>query len=112
MQGKDDQSASDLLQLATRMESLGASAILVEMVPASLGRQLSESLSIPVIGIGAGPYCDGQVLSLHDILGFSGSFSPRFVKQYEQMELSIKSAFLAYKQEVEAGQFPAEEHCF
>ncbi len=112
VQGRDPESAAAILELALRMEQDGASAILIEMVPATLGAEISRRLQIPVIGIGAGPDCDGQVLVGHDILGFSGSFSPRFVKKFGQVDQAIEAAFTSFKDAVSSRNFPSQEHSF
>lgn len=112
VQGRDPAGAKAILDLALRMEKDGASAVLIEMVPASLGAEISKQLSIPVIGIGAGPDCDGQVLVGHDILGFSGAFSPRFVKKFGAVPDAAETAFKAFKTEVANRQFPSKEHSF
>ena len=111
VQGKEEQAAAQMIADAKALESAGAELIVVECVPSSLGRELSEVLDIPVIGIGAGPDTDAQVLVLHDMLGISQRL-PRFSKNFLDDNSSIQEAITAYGNAVRAGTFPAPEHCF
>jgi 3-methyl-2-oxobutanoate hydroxymethyltransferase len=111
VQGKDEQAAEQLITDAKALESAGAELIVVECVPSSLGRELSETLDIPVIGIGAGPDTDAQVLVLHDMLGISQRL-PSFSKNFIEDNSSIEEAITAYGNEVRTGTFPAPQHCF
>lgn len=111
VQGKEEQAAAQMIADAKALESAGAELIVVECVPSSLGRELSEVLDIPVIGIGAGPDTDAQVLVLHDMLGISQRL-PRFSKNFLDDNLSIQDAITAYGNAVRSGTFPAAEHCF
>jgi 3-methyl-2-oxobutanoate hydroxymethyltransferase len=111
VQGKEEQAAAQMIADAKALESAGAELIVVECVPSSLGRELSEVLDIPVIGIGAGPDTDAQVLVLHDMLGISQSL-PRFSKNFLEDNSSIQEAITAYGNAVRSGTFPAPEHCF
>ena len=111
VQGKEEQAAAQMIADAKALESAGAELIVVECVPSSLGRELSEVLDIPVIGIGAGPDTDAQVLVLHDMLGISQRL-PRFSKNFLDDNLSIQEAIIAYGNAVRSGTFPAAEHCF
>ena len=86
--------------------------MVLECVPAPLAAKVTEALSIPTIGIGAGPDCDGQVLVNHDMVGLFGGHVAKFVRQYAQIGETMKAAFKAYKEDVENGTFPAEEHCY
>jgi 3-methyl-2-oxobutanoate hydroxymethyltransferase len=101
-----------LLEDALAMEAAGAFAIVIEGVPASLGREITQQLSIPTIGIGAGPHCDGQVLVMHDMLGLSDSFVPRFAKQFAKLREQAAQATNAYLREVKERAFPGPEHCY
>jgi len=112
VQGRDEAAANQLLRDAAAVAEAGAFAVVVETVPAHLGAMLTEKTAIPVIGIGAGPGCDGQVLVINDILGMSGDFKPKFVKQYAQIGEQITQAARAYKQEVSSGAYPAPEHTY
>jgi 3-methyl-2-oxobutanoate hydroxymethyltransferase len=111
VQGKEEQAAAQMIVDVKALESAGAELIVVECVPSSLGRELSEVLDIPVIGIGAGPDTDAQVLVLHDMLGISQSL-PRFSKNFLDDNASIQEAITAYGNAVRSGTFPAPEHCF
>ena len=112
VQGKDEQAAQKLLEDAKLLEASGAFALVLECVPSLLAKKVTESIGIPTIGIGAGPYCDGQVLVTNDLLGMSTGFSPKFVKKYANLHQNITEAVLAYKAEVEQRSFPGPEHSF
>jgi len=111
VQSKEEQAAAQMIADAKALESAGAELIVVECVPSSLGRELSEVLDIPVIGIGAGPDTDAQVLVLQDMLGISQRL-PRFSKNFLEDNSSIAEAISAYGNAVRNGSFPAPEHCF
>lgn len=112
VQGRDPQQARAMLQEAKLLEAAGASLLLLECVPRALAKAITEALSIPVIGIGAGPDTDAQVLVLHDILGIS-PIKPKFVKNYlAESDDGIQGAMRAFVREVKDGSFPAPEHCF
>lgn len=111
VQGKEADKAEKMLSDAKILEQAGADLIVVECVPSSLGKALATSVKIPVIGIGAGPDTDAQVLVLQDMLGIS-SKSPKFTKNYLQSADSIQSALENYRNEVCNGTFPSSEHCF
>jgi 3-methyl-2-oxobutanoate hydroxymethyltransferase len=112
VQGKDLDSAKNMIAAAKAYEKAGAFSIVLECVPTLLAKKITESISIPTIGIGAGAYCDGQVLVVNDMLGMFKGHIPKFVKKFANLEPLIKEALLAYKQEVEEGTFPGEEHGF
>jgi len=112
VQGRDAESARRLLQSAKDLESAGVFAIVLECIPAQLSEAITAAISIPTIGIGAGPHCDGQVLVTHDMVGMFEKFIPSFVKQYAHLAPQIKEAVAAYHDEVKKGLFPAEEHSF
>lgn len=112
VQGKDLNSAQELLDAALALQAAGASAVVMECIPDKLAGLITRTLKIPTIGIGAGPECDGQVLVTNDLLGLFEKFTPKFVKQYAKLFPSIKAALDAYKQEVEKGLFPGPEHSF
>ena len=112
VQGKDDAAREKILADARAVQDAGAFAVVLEAIPAHLAREIHEMLHIPTIGIGAGIECDGQVLVLHDLLGLFDRFTPKFVKKYANLkELAIK-AVKEYKQDVETGSFPSDEHSF
>jgi len=109
-QGKDELAAKEILHDALALEAAGADVMLLESVPASLGTEITKALKIPVIGIGAGPDCDSQVLVLYDILGISPGKSPSFSKNFLEQAGSIQAAIKAYVDEVKHGKFPAPQH--
>lgn len=112
VQGKDEEAAQKLIEDAKLLEEAGAFAIVVECVPAPVAKLITEKLSIPVIGIGAGVHCDGQVLVIQDLLGMFERFVPKFVKQYAKLNGAIMEALEQYGTEVDHGVFPGEEHSF
>jgi len=112
VQGRTDEAAKRLIEDAKVLEEAGAFSIILEAIPSSLARQITNSLSIPTIGIGAGPVCDGQVLVIHDVLGLFERFTPKFVKRYVNMKEDALNAVKQYKDEVENGVFPGKEHSF
>lgn len=112
VQGKDSASARRLLDDALALEAAGAFSIVMECVPTPLAKLISEKLHIPIIGIGAGPYCDGQVLVYHDLLGLFNRFTPKFVKKYANLGAEISSALDDYAREVSEGIFPGPEQSF
>lgn len=112
VQGKSTRSADRLLSDAIALEQAGASMVVLEAIPASLGKNVTQALGIPTIGIGAGVDCSGQVLVLHDMLGIFPGHRPKFVRDFMQGQPDIRSAITAYHQAVKTGQFPSEEYCF
>ncbi len=101
-----------LLEDARAVEEAGAFAVVLECVPEEIAREITQNLSIPTIGIGAGRFCDGQVLVIHDLLGLLGDFRPRFVKRYVDLRSIISRAVKDFIEEVKTGAFPTEEHVF
>ncbi len=101
-----------LLEDAKAIEEAGAFAIVLECVPEEIAKEITEMLTIPTIGIGAGRYCDGQVLVIHDLLGMLGDFRPKFVKKYVDLRSIISKAVKEFIEEVKTGAFPTEEHIF
>ncbi|MCM5705311.1 3-methyl-2-oxobutanoate hydroxymethyltransferase [Larsenimonas salina] len=112
VQGRTSDAANKLIEDARVLETAGAALILLECVPRQVAADVREAVSVPVIGIGAGPEVDGQILVMHDMLGVSQGKRPRFVKDFLATEASIADAFRAYDQAVKARTFPAKEHCF
>ena len=112
VQGREPAAAERLLDDARELEAAGACSIVLELVPAEVSRRVSAALTIPTIGIGAGPGCDGQVLVLHDMLGLNEGFSPRFLKRYAELGGAVRDAVRAYATEVRAGTYPGREHSF
>lgn len=112
VQGKKLDQADRLFADAVAVEEAGAFAVVLEGIPKALAKRITESISIPTIGIGAGSDCDGQVLVIHDILGLCEKYSPKFVKRYADARVLISEAVTAYINDVKSGDFPLEEHSF
>lgn len=112
VQGKTEEAARKLIEDAHIVEDAGAFSVLLEAIPMDLAKKITEELSIPTIGIGAGTYCDGQVLVLHDLLGLFERFVPKFVKRYANLKEEALKAIKIYKEEIEKGAFPSEEQSF
>ncbi len=112
VQGKNLLQARQIKQDARELEKAGAFAIVLEGIPSDLAGEITECLKIPTIGIGAGPHCDGQILVLHDLLGITQDFTPKFVKRYANLDVEIKKAVGQYIDEVRSGEFPGKEHSY
>jgi 3-methyl-2-oxobutanoate hydroxymethyltransferase len=112
VQGKTKSAARKLIEEAKAVENAGAFSIVLEGIPMALAREITKTLSIPSIGIGAGPYCDGQVLVLHDLLGLFDRFVPKFIKRYANLKKEAITAVETYIKEVEEGDFPSEDQSF
>jgi 3-methyl-2-oxobutanoate hydroxymethyltransferase len=112
VQGRDDAGAQRLLEEARRLEDAGAFALVLELVPAAVAATITQALSIPTIGIGAGPACDGQVLVLHDMLGLNDRFTPKFLKRYATLAAEVRDAIGRFRDDVRAGRYPDDEHSF
>jgi 3-methyl-2-oxobutanoate hydroxymethyltransferase len=106
MQGKDEKSAARIMTQSLLLEQTGCSALVLECVPDELAQAVTQALKIPTIGIGAGPFCDGQVLVTNDMLGLNSRKVPKFVKKYADIGAEIQKAAISYKREVEQGNFP------
>ncbi|MBD2860004.1 3-methyl-2-oxobutanoate hydroxymethyltransferase [Spongiibacter sp. KMU-158] len=111
VQGRDAAAAQAMIEDALALEAAGAMLLVLECVPTSLAKQITDKLHIPVIGIGAGPHTDAQVLVMHDLLGVTEK-TARFVRNFAEGSASIEHALSRYREAVEDGSFPAEEHCF
>jgi len=112
VQGKDAESARELVESAKNLEKAGAFMIVMECIPDLVAARITEELKIPTIGIGAGKDCDGQVLVYHDLVGLFERFTPKFVKQYINLAPKVREALIQYKKDVESGAFPGPEHSF
>lgn len=112
VQGKTAAAAEAMLEDALAIQEAGCFSMVLEAVPAPVAELITDKVSVPTIGIGAGPGCDGQVLVLHDMLGMTTGHVPRFVKQFANLESIGRAAVAKYVREVEAGTFPGPEHCF
>jgi 3-methyl-2-oxobutanoate hydroxymethyltransferase len=112
VQGKTEAAAKKLVEEAHIVEDAGAFSLLLEAIPMGLAKKITEELSIPTIGIGAGPHCDGQILVLHDVIGLFERFVPRFVKQYANLKEESLKAIKTYREEIEKGIFPSKDQSF
>lgn len=112
VQGKTEKDGKRLIEEAKRIEEAGAFALVMECVPEKLAEIITNEISIPAIGIGAGPACDGQVLVYQDMLGMFVDYTPKFVKKYADTGATMRKAFQEYIKEVQEGDFPSKEHCF
>ena len=112
VQGRNRQQAAQLLRDAKALEDAGAFSVVLELVPTPLARLISQRLTVPTIGIGAGPYCDGQVQVLHDMLGLFTDFVPKHTRQYQRLAEAIQGALTQYVKDTREGSFPAEKESF
>ena len=112
IQGREQAAADQLVADALAVQAAGAQLLVMEGVPVELGRRVTGAVEIPVIGIGAGPHCDGQVLVIHDLLGVTPGKRPKFSKDFLVGRDSVAAAIRAYADDVRSGAFPAPEHCF
>ncbi|CAI7988889.1 3-methyl-2-oxobutanoate hydroxymethyltransferase [Geodia barretti] len=112
IQGRGEADARAILDDAMAVEQAGAFAVVLEGMPVQLAREITQRVSIPTIGIGAGMHCDGQILVVHDMLGLFDDFTPKFVKRYANLKETIGGAVRSYMEEVRTEAFPAEEHTF
>ncbi len=112
VQGRETSQADELVQQAIALEQAGVQCIVVECVPTSVGQRISAAVTVPVIGIGAGPETDGQILVMHDMLGISANYMPKFSKNYLAETGDINKAVALYIEEVKEGLFPSAEHSF
>lgn len=112
VQGKEQGEADTLVEDAQALEAAGAFAIVLEAIPAGVAKRITETLTIPTIGIGAGSYCDGQVLVLYDLLGLFDDFVPKFVKPYAHLKADALQALRRFKEEVEQSKFPSDSESY
>jgi 3-methyl-2-oxobutanoate hydroxymethyltransferase len=112
IQGRAQDAADRLVEEAKAVEAAGADLLVLEGIPTALGERITKAVSIPTIGIGAGPHCDGQVLVIHDMLGVTPGKRPKFSKDFLAGRDSVAAAIAAYAEDVRGGAFPAPEHCF
>jgi len=110
--GREDKEAEGILEDAKAVEEAGAFAVVIEGTVEPLAREITDMLSVPTIGIGASPACDGQILVTEDLVGLFSGFKPRFVKRYAELGEAIREAGKAYADDVRAGRFPTMDHCF
>jgi len=112
VQGKDEETSNRIFEEAKSMDKAGCFSLVLECIPRQLAKKITEVISIPTIGIGAGPDCEGQVLVMHDILGLYGDFKPKFVRRYFEMGNAMKNNFIKYSKDVKDGNFPTDEESF
>ena len=112
VQGKGEEAADKLVDDAVALAQAGVFAIVLECVPKTLAQSITSRVTVPTVGIGAGPGCDGQVLVIHDLLGLYGGHCPKFVKRYVELSQQIHAALRQYKEDVEAKAFPEEQHSY
>ncbi|MGZ4120977.1 MAG: 3-methyl-2-oxobutanoate hydroxymethyltransferase [Actinomycetota bacterium] len=112
VQGRSDEQADNIVRWAKELEEAGAFSLVLECVPSELAARITRALSIPTIGIGAGPDCDAQVLVINDLLGLTAGKAPKFVKRYANLREEIAEAATRYKDEVARGQYPGPEHSY
>ncbi|WP_266182743.1 3-methyl-2-oxobutanoate hydroxymethyltransferase [Dyella humicola] len=112
IQGREQEAADHMVAQAQAVEAAGAALLVLEGIPTALGERITRAVSIPTIGIGAGPHCDGQVLVLQDMLGITPGKRPKFSKDFLAGRDSVAKAIAAYAEDVRSGAFPAPEHCF
>lgn len=110
VQGRDDGDADRLVAEAQALESAGAFSVVLELLPADVSAKITAAVTIPTIGIGAGPHCDGQVLVLPDLLGLNEGFAPKFLKRYANIAEVTRDAVARYAAEVRSGEYPDAEH--
>ncbi|HTC23914.1 MAG TPA: 3-methyl-2-oxobutanoate hydroxymethyltransferase [Gemmatimonadales bacterium] len=112
VQGRDAAAADRMLEDARDLEDAGAFGLVLELTPAPLAQRITQALTIPTIGIGAGPACDGQVLVLHDMLGLNETFNPKFLRRFAKLADQVRSAARLYADDVRHGRYPGAEHSF
>ncbi|MCK5801172.1 MAG: 3-methyl-2-oxobutanoate hydroxymethyltransferase [Deltaproteobacteria bacterium] len=112
VQGRRRAQADRLLDEARALEDAGIYALVLEAIPLDLAQRVTDALTVPTIGIGAGPHCDGQVLVIYDLLGLDDTFEPRFLKRYDHLAERVRDAARRYVDEVRSGAFPGQEHSF
>lgn len=112
VQGKEDKTKKYLIESAKELEKIGCFSVVLESMPKDLAKKISGSIKIPTIGIGAGSFCDGQVLVVNDILGLFEDFKPKFIRRYAELGKEIRKACQKYLKDVKSGQFPSEEESY
>ena len=110
VQGREEAEATRMVEQAKALQDAGAFSLVLELIPSELAQRVTEAISIPTIGIGAGPHCDGQVLVLPDLLGLNDGFEPKFLKKYADLAGTVRDAVERYGEEVRDGTYPDAEH--
>lgn len=112
VQGRSREAAEQILKDAKALEKAGIFALVLECIPEALGKRITEAVSIPTIGIGAGRHCDGQILVIHDVLGLFDRYVPKFARQYINLQEEIRETLSSYKKDVKSGKFPGKENIY
>ncbi|UTA68464.1 MULTISPECIES: 3-methyl-2-oxobutanoate hydroxymethyltransferase [Emticicia] len=112
VRAKEEEEAGQLIENAKMLDEIGCFGVVLEKIPAQLAKQVTESISIPTIGIGAGPHCDGQILVVHDMLGINKEFSPRFLRRYADLHTIMTEAVVNYTKDVKSSDFPNERESY
>ncbi|UCE42903.1 MAG: 3-methyl-2-oxobutanoate hydroxymethyltransferase [Candidatus Aminicenantes bacterium] len=112
VKGKEIAEAKTIIQNAKDLEKAGVFSIVLECIPMELAREVTHSLNVPSIGIGAGPYCDGQILVFHDLVGYANGYLPKFVKRYADIHGGLNKALTEYVEDVKNGKFPDDQHSY
>ncbi len=112
VQGKESREARKIVKGAENLQKAGVFAVVLECIPLELAKVITDRLTVPTIGIGAGPHCDGQILVFHDLAGYSNGYLPKFVKRYAHLHDFLKKAVAAYIQDVHSGEFPEDRHSY
>jgi len=112
VQGRNEEDAEKMRDDAATLAAAGIFGLVLECIPVELAAEITQSVNVPTIGIGAGPDCDGQILVVNDLLGLFQDFTPKFVKRYANMSADMKAAFEEYISDVENQRFPSDEHCY
>ena len=112
VQGKESREALKIVKDAENLQKAGVFSVVLECIPLELAKVITERLTVPTIGIGAGPYCDGQILVFHDLAGYSNGYLPKFVKRYAHLHDSLSAAVTAYIQDINSGEFPEDRHSY
>ena len=112
VKGKEMAEAKKIFQNAVDLEKAGVFSIVLECIPMELAREITHKLSVPTIGIGAGPDCDGQILVFHDLVGYANGYLPKFVKKYADIHGSLNKALTDYVEDVKKGTFPDDQHSY
>jgi 3-methyl-2-oxobutanoate hydroxymethyltransferase len=112
VKGKEIKEAKKIIQDAINLEKAGVFGIVLECIPMELAREITLRLNIPTIGIGAGPYCDGQILVFHDLVGYANGYLPKFVKRYADIHGILNKALKGYAEDVKEGKFPGDPHSY
>ncbi len=112
VRGKEIEEAKKIMEGAVNLEKAGVFSVILECVPLELAREITQKLAVPTIGIGAGPFCDGQILVFHDLVGYANGYLPKFVKRYADIHGTLNEALRKYREDVRGGRFPDDDHSY